>query len=715
MPYGDTEAPAMGVGGKGLSGPCCKKLKSAEGPCAPCRCSGRADLPGVQETAPGAAPGVPASNHPQRERSSPLGGAGPEPDVLPHAPVAGVGPQMPADDGIYSTSKAFIGPLYKPPEKEKKAGDRKKDTGRRGRVPGGRGEKPLSATPKPEFDSELCQFYREIEELEQETDDVGAGCQAPAAPVQEQLTAGQDLRRGFLRAAEEEEQGQLKALSATSQQPVGLEPGSYPDHDHGQAASRPLCDGPMTSFPPIGRPVPPFLVPHGSLPPPLPTFNCHLNFRRFHPLPYPPLPHPALHMFPAHEGSPLRGNGCSTGPPGWGCPAPERPNEHPDCLGGHRGTPPCGGVPGLPEGLGRNSLGGATEGHWMDLPLDRWPDGDLPVDRWPGGDLPLDRWPDGDLPVDRWPGGDLPVDRWLGGDLPVDGWPGRDLPVDGWPGRDLPMDRWPGGDLPVDRWPRVDVPVDSWLPGVDLPMDRCPRADVIGDRWPRGDMPVDRWLPGVDLPMDRCARADVTEDRWPRGDLPVDSWSGVDMHLPPPQQAQEEKLEKWQKLLILLRGLPGSGKTTLSRSLLGESPEGIVFSTDDYFRCQDGYSYNANQLGDAHDWNQSRAKEAISQGRSPIIIDNTNTQAWEMRPYVEMAIGQGYRVEFHEPKTWWKFDPEELEKRNKHGVSRKKIAQMLERYEFDVSPALVMNAVEPSHKSALRPPPPEWRPSVLSE
>lgn len=26
------------------------------------------------------------------------------------------------------------------------------------------------------------------------------------------------------------------------------------------------------------------------------------------------------------------------------------------------------------------------------------------------------------------------------------------------------------------------------------------------------------------------------------------------------------------------------------------------------------------------------------------------------------AIGKGYRVEFHEPETWWKFDPEELEK-----------------------------------------------------
>ncbi|XP_052610568.1 uncharacterized protein LOC128120508 isoform X3 [Peromyscus californicus insignis] len=124
----------------------------------------------------------------------------------------------------------------------------------------------------------------------------------------------------------------------------------------------------------------------------------------------------------------------------------------------------------------------------------------------------------------------------------------------------------------------------------------------------------------------------------------------------------EEKLNKLQKLLILLRGLPGSGKTTLSRILLGQSRDGIVFSTDDYFHHQDGYRYNVNQLGDAHDWNQSRAKQAIDQGRSPVIIDNTNTQAWEMKPYVEMAIGKGYRVEFHEPETWWKFDPEELEK-----------------------------------------------------
>ncbi|XP_008577588.1 PREDICTED: NEDD4-binding protein 2-like 2 [Galeopterus variegatus] len=103
------------------------------------------------------------------------------------------------------------------------------------------------------------------------------------------------------------------------------------------------------------------------------------------------------------------------------------------------------------------------------------------------------------------------------------------------------------------------------------------------------------------------------------------------------------------------------------------------------------------------------AKQAFDQGRSPVIIDNTNTQAWEMKPYVEMAIGKGYRVEFHEPETWWKFDPEELEKRNKHGVSRQKIAQMLDRYEYQMSISIVMNSVEPPHKSTQRPPPPQGR------
>ncbi|KFP09934.1 NEDD4-binding protein 2-like 2 [Egretta garzetta] len=193
---------------------------------------------------------------------------------------------------------------------------------------------------------------------------------------------------------------------------------------------------------------------------------------------------------------------------------------------------------------------------------------------------------------------------------------------------------------------------------------------------------------------------ETREECWK--DPKADSTEG--MHSFSSLQLPEERFSCSQKLLLILRGLPGSGKSTLSRILLGQSRDGIVFSTDDYFRQQDGYTYNAAQLGDAHDWNQKRAKQAMEQGKSPIIIDNTNTQAWEMKPYVEVALEKGYRVEFHEPDTWWKFDPEELEKRNKHGVTREKIAQMLERYEYQISIPIVMNSVVPPHKNTQRPP-----------
>ncbi|XP_075276352.1 uncharacterized protein LOC104332702 isoform X3 [Opisthocomus hoazin] len=193
---------------------------------------------------------------------------------------------------------------------------------------------------------------------------------------------------------------------------------------------------------------------------------------------------------------------------------------------------------------------------------------------------------------------------------------------------------------------------------------------------------------------------ETREERW--NDPKADITEG--MHSFSSLQFLEERFVCSQKWLLILRGLPGSGKSTLSRILLSQSRDGIILSTDDYFRQQDGYTYNAAQLGDAHDWNQKRAKQAMEQGKSPVIIDNTNTQAWEMKPYVEVALERGYRVEFHEPDTWWKFDPEELEKRNKHGVTREKIAQMLERYEYQISIPIVMNSVVPPHKNTQRPP-----------
>lgn len=165
------------------------------------------------------------------------------------------------------------------------------------------------------------------------------------------------------------------------------------------------------------------------------------------------------------------------------------------------------------------------------------------------------------------------------------------------------------------------------------------------------------------------------------------------------QQRDHEK-DQYQHLeLILLRGVPGSGKSTLARELLSTGPNGVIFSTDDYFFQDNRYVFDSALLGDAHDWNQKRAEQVMLEGRSPIIIDNTNVKAWEMKPYVELALKNGYRVDFFEPDTCWKYDPAQLEKRNKHGVPRETIAKMLDGFEWPMNVNIVMNSVVPPHKN----------------
>ncbi|KAK9399197.1 NEDD4-binding protein 2 [Crotalus adamanteus] len=146
-------------------------------------------------------------------------------------------------------------------------------------------------------------------------------------------------------------------------------------------------------------------------------------------------------------------------------------------------------------------------------------------------------------------------------------------------------------------------------------------------------------------------------------------------------------------VLVLLRGLPGSGKSYLARVLLEDNPGGIMLSTDDYFYQKNGqYQFDADCLADAHEWNWKRAKEAFEKRITPIIIDNTNTQAWEMKPYIALSQQHKYKVIFREPDTWWKFKPKELERRNVHGVSKEKIKRMLERYEHCLTVNSILNS-----------------------
>jgi predicted kinase len=95
------------------------------------------------------------------------------------------------------------------------------------------------------------------------------------------------------------------------------------------------------------------------------------------------------------------------------------------------------------------------------------------------------------------------------------------------------------------------------------------------------------------------------------------------------------------KKLFLLRGLPGSGKSSLAKSLGGDH-----FEADMYFVRGLGnvYQFDASKLKNAHEWCRMITECSMIDSKEKIVVSNTFTQEWEMKPYYELAEKYGYVV-----------------------------------------------------------------------
>jgi len=96
--------------------------------------------------------------------------------------------------------------------------------------------------------------------------------------------------------------------------------------------------------------------------------------------------------------------------------------------------------------------------------------------------------------------------------------------------------------------------------------------------------------------------------------------------------------------LILIRGLPGTGKTTLARRLTIKRR--WHYEADFYFykgwNGRGPYEFDASKLTEAHLWCQKRIKEHMIMKTPMLVVANTFSTRWELGHYAELAKAYQY-------------------------------------------------------------------------
>lgn len=130
------------------------------------------------------------------------------------------------------------------------------------------------------------------------------------------------------------------------------------------------------------------------------------------------------------------------------------------------------------------------------------------------------------------------------------------------------------------------------------------------------------------------------------------------------------------KTLYLLRGVPGSGKTTLMNTLMSNIglDKCSAHAADDYFTVNGEYAFNPKMLPEAHEECRSKTETDMHKHVANIFVHNTFTKKWEMDKYFELAKKYNYKVVSLIVENRHKGI-------NEHGVPEEKVQQMRDRFE----------------------------------
>jgi predicted kinase len=122
-------------------------------------------------------------------------------------------------------------------------------------------------------------------------------------------------------------------------------------------------------------------------------------------------------------------------------------------------------------------------------------------------------------------------------------------------------------------------------------------------------------------------------------------------------------------MLYIIRGLPGSGKTTLARKLAD-----VVTEADHFMINAHGeYEFDPTKLRECHEHCRSVAEAALANG-AIVAVSNTFSRRWELQPYISLAqsLNIPYQIITVQGHPSWK---------NIHNVPDHTIQRMKARWE----------------------------------
>lgn len=161
-----------------------------------------------------------------------------------------------------------------------------------------------------------------------------------------------------------------------------------------------------------------------------------------------------------------------------------------------------------------------------------------------------------------------------------------------------------------------------------------------------------------------------------------------------------------QTTVVILRGLPGSGKSFLAHNcseFLQEPSKVAICAADDYFMEGDSYRFDSDLLPKAHSFCLNQFLIALGGKKELIVVDNTNSKLWEYQIYLYLCkiLGCGcHVVEVYCPNA---LVAEMYRSRNVHNVDPAATTRILQRWDKDEGAVLVPPSLAyPTMRSAAR-------------